>query len=213
MRLNRYIAAPIVRRDDSGSPDAPSAERSAVERPGPTDRPHRVTGSQLRQPASALGNGLRLRCRVRLLTLAGDLDDLGVRCRLTDTISPPFTLRCWDPAQQGPVIEVACGPDRYGRLVFQAHPAGEVLSDAEEALEPGDTVDLARELARRLGIDPARCGRTLPWHPPPPEGGRFQRRLPHEEAAEVRGSHTHPAAGLPHADTACPAACRMLRAA
>ncbi|SEG90739.1 hypothetical protein SAMN04489712_12724 [Thermomonospora echinospora] len=123
--------------------------------PGPMDRPRQGAGSETRHRSRRPGNDLRLRCRVRLLTLAGDLDDLGVRCRLTDTISPPFTLRCWNPARQGPAIEVACGLDRYGRLVFQVHPDGEFLGDAEAALQPGDTVDLARELARRLGIDPA----------------------------------------------------------
>ncbi|REE96343.1 hypothetical protein [Thermomonospora umbrina] len=93
---------------------------------------------------------LRLRCRIRLLALAADLDDLGVRPRLPDTIMPPYALRCWDPARQGPTFEVECARDRHGRLVFRALSTGEFLGDAENAIEPGDTGDLAQEIARRV---------------------------------------------------------------
>lgn len=102
---------------------------------------------------------LRLRCRVRLLTLAGDLDDLGLRARLNDSFgSAPALLRVWDPERQGPTVIVACLPDTAGRLQFRYHPSGVYLADAQEALEPGDTVDAARDVAAEL--EAAKRGRA-----------------------------------------------------
>jgi hypothetical protein len=95
---------------------------------------------------------VRLRCRVRLLTLAGDLDDLKLRARLNDSATDgPVLLRVWDPARQGPAVTVSCEPGgERGRLGFRYYPSGVFLADAQEALEPGDAVDAARDVAAEL---------------------------------------------------------------
>lgn len=112
------------------------------------DRPRMYGGR-----SGELNDELRLRCRVRVLTLAGDLDDVGVRSRVVEWFGRPVMLRCWNPDQQGKTVVIACGPDGAGRLAFRYHPSGEMLGDAEEALEPGDSVDVARRVAARLPGD------------------------------------------------------------
>lgn len=86
---------------------------------------------------------LRVRCRVRLLALAGELDGQGLRCRLDDGAVGGALLRVWDPARQGRTVMVSCGPGRDGRLWFCYHPSGVFLADAEE---PGDSISVARRV-------------------------------------------------------------------
>ncbi|REE96770.1 hypothetical protein [Thermomonospora umbrina] len=126
-------------------PDAGGSDRSAapsgIERTSP--------------PALDAASDLRSQCRIRLLTLAADLEDLGVRPRLADADRPPFLLRCWDPVKAGPAVIVQCAPDESGRLRFYEHLSGEHLGDAENARQAGDTMALAREIALKLGVSEA----------------------------------------------------------
>ncbi|WP_153541096.1 hypothetical protein [Actinomadura macrotermitis] len=87
--------------------------------------------------------------RIKLLALAGALDDLGLRARIVEYTLRPSLLRCWDPGQMGRTVSVMCepsaGPDP--RWQFRHHPGEEVLADAEPVKEPADAMDAARVLA------------------------------------------------------------------
>jgi hypothetical protein len=96
--------------------------------------------------------------------LAADLDDLGIRARLSDRFLHPVTLRCWDPDRAGEAMVVTCertaaepaaepaagsgAPDSAGSgtWVFRL-PDGTVLADAEDITQPGQAPGPARTLA------------------------------------------------------------------
>ncbi|MEU6039626.1 hypothetical protein ABZ801_29900 [Actinomadura sp. NPDC047616] len=95
----------------------------------------------------------RLR-RVKLLALAGALDDVGMRARIIDYTLRPALLRCWDPAQMGPTLLVVCvrTAETGRRWQFRFHPSGELLGDAEDVMDPDDARDAALTLAAALTV-------------------------------------------------------------
>ena len=98
--------------------------------------------------------------RIKLLALAGALDDVGLRARIVEYTLRPSLLRCWDPAQMGLTLAVTCehnliaGVFKYQgdepRWQFRHHPGGEVFADAEDVAEPDDAHEAARRLAEIL---------------------------------------------------------------
>lgn len=89
----------------------------------------------------------RLARRVRLLALAGALDDLGLRARLAEYVLKPTLLRCWNPDMMSQTLLVVCERSKTtGRWEFRHHPGNRTFADAENVTEPAH----AREAAERL---------------------------------------------------------------
>lgn len=115
----------------------------------PAGRP--ASAAQPSSPPGSWSDEEWTAARARLLALAADLDDLGVRARLSHRFREPVKLRCWNPDRAGETVVVTC-KQRSGRWLF-CLPDGEVLADAQAITQPGQAVQPAQRLAAILGVN------------------------------------------------------------
>ncbi|MFG1998626.1 hypothetical protein ACGFNU_05700 [Spirillospora sp. NPDC048911] len=92
--------------------------------------------------------------RLRLLTLAADLDDVGVHTRIMEHHEHPVVLRCWNPDLMRRAREVICVPDgAHGPRAWEFQyllPVGKTIADATHALQPGTATEAAGKVRDEL---------------------------------------------------------------
>lgn len=90
----------------------------------------------------------------KLLVLAADVTDLGLRYRLVEAGKGRALLSVWEPSHQAPSETIGCAPFADGGWQFFTYPLGPVLGSAEDVEKPGDAKDAAKVVAERLGMQP-----------------------------------------------------------
>lgn len=90
--------------------------------------------------------------RNKLLVLAADSADIGLKHRLVESSDRRTLLSVWDPNHQSPSETIAYVSVAEKDWQFTSHPFGPMLGSAEGVEKPGDAVVAAKAVADRLGV-------------------------------------------------------------